>query len=263
MSRLVLIAALALLVAGCGGDVAAPEEAQEETGFAVYFLRGEQLAPVFRTTAEADAVPAAAAAALLLGPTPEEREAGFATAVPAGSSFREFTVEDGIAVIDLSREFESGGGTLSMTARLAELTFTLTQFPGLERVRLELDGEPVEVFGGEGLVLDEPLTRARFAELMPLVLVDRPAAGEPVTSPIRVTGTASVFEATVNLRLETADRVLDERFVTATEGAPGRGTFEAEIPFDAEGAATLVAFSRSAADNSEQHVFEVPVRLSR
>lgn len=265
MSRVVLLAALALLAAGCGGDAAAPEETSEATeGFAVYFMRGEELAPVYRETEDTQAIPAAAAGALLLGPTPEEREAGFGTSVPGGTSLLEFTVEDGVAVIDLSREFESGGGTLSMTARLAELTFTLTQFPGLERVRLDLEGEPVEVFGGEGLIIDEPLTRQRFAELMPLVLVDRPAAGEPVTSPITVTGTASVFEATVNLRLETSDgRVLDERFVTAAEGAPERGTFEAEIPFDAEGAATLVAFSPSAADGSEQHVFEVPVRLGR
>lgn len=96
-----------------------------------------------------------------------------------------------------------------------------------------------------------------------LIVVESPAPGETVTSPLRVAGTASVFEATVWLRLVGEDgAVLFEMFTTATEGAPGRGTFEALMPFSTSGPATLVAFSPSAADGSEQHKVEVPIRLA-
>jgi hypothetical protein len=50
--------------------------------------------------------------------------------------------------------------------------------------------------------------------------------------------------------------------VTASEGAPGRGTFAVEIPFAATGPGKLVAFEPSAHDGSEQHASEVPVVLT-
>lgn len=94
------------------------------------------------------------------------------------------------------------------------------------------------------------------------IVIESPSEGATVSSPLRVAGTASVFEANVVLRLVAEDgAVLFENFVTATEGAPERGTFEREIPFSASGPATLVAFSPSAADGSEQHKVEVPLLL--
>jgi hypothetical protein len=106
---------------------------------------------------------------------------------------------------------------------------------------------------------DEPQEPA--APLAPIV-IESPAEGETVTSPLRVSGTASVFEANVILRLVAEDgTVLFENFVTATEGAPGRGTFAREIAFTASGPATLVAFEPSAADGSELHKVEVPLLL--
>lgn len=108
---------------------------------------------------------------------------------------------------------------------------------------------------------DEPAEPQPAAPPAPIV-IESPSEGETVASPLRVSGTASVFEATVMLRLVAQDgTVLFEDFVTATEGAPARGTFEASIPFTASGEATLVAFSPSAADGSEQHKVEVPLLL--
>ena len=47
--------------------------------------------------------------------------------------------------------------------------------------------------------------------------------------------------------------------MTASEGAPGRGTFSVELHAPSPGPATVAAYSPSAADGSRQHEQDVPV----
>ncbi|MBD0339068.1 MAG: GerMN domain-containing protein [Thermoleophilia bacterium] len=275
MRRLGLPLALVLSLAACGSsETASPTEpeppetattAPEETTTAivVYFMRGETVTPAHRELPQTAAVGTAAVEALLAGPTEAERALGVSSSVPEGTTLLGLEVAGGTATVDLSREFESGGGSLSMLSRLAQLVFTLTQFSTVDRVVLELEGEPVEALGGEGVLVDEPLTRDDFPDLTPLILVERPALGQTVTSPVRVSGTASVFEATLQVRLIGPDgEMLGDEVVTASEGAPGRGTFAVELPFSATGPGTVEAYTISAADGSEQHNIQVPVRLA-
>jgi hypothetical protein len=120
-----------------------------------------------------------------------------------------------------------------MTMRLAQVVFTLTQFPTVEGVLFELDGEPVEVFSGEGIVLDHPQTREDFEDMLPAITVATPGIGAQVQSPVRIAGTANVFEATVTVRiLDEAGNVLVEDFTTATCGTGCRGDYEIELPFE-------------------------------
>ena len=65
---------------------------------------------------------------------------------------------EGTARVDLSRDFESGGGSLGLTLRLAQVTCTLDDFPTVKGVRFALAGELVSVFSGNGIVLDKPVT---------------------------------------------------------------------------------------------------------
>jgi hypothetical protein len=53
--------------------------------------------------------------------------------------------------------------------------------------------------------------------------------------------------------------VLERQIVTASEGAPGRGSFRTTLHAPSSGAATVVAFAPSAADGSPQHEQTVPV----
>jgi germination protein M len=275
-----LLAAALLVLAGCGGDRTAapgggeteapPEETntapappEATTSFAVYFLRGEKVAPVYREVPQTQAVGTAAVNALLAGPTSAERDLGVTSTVPEGARLAGLDVKDGTATVDLSPEFESGGGSLSMFGRLAELVFTLTQFSSVDRVWVASQGEPVTVFGSEGIVIDHALTREDFADLTPIILVEHPALLETVSSPVQVSGTASVFEATLRVRLVGPDgETLRDDTVTASEGAPGRGTFALGIPFTRSGDGTVVAYTLSAKDGAEQHNFEVPVKLA-
>jgi hypothetical protein len=93
----------------------------------------------------------------------------------------------------------------------------------------------------------------------PPIVVESPADRAVVSPTFVVRGTASVFEATLVVELRRGGDVLERRTVTASEGAPGRGSFRTTLHAPSGGAATVVAFSPNAADGSPQHVQTVPV----
>ncbi len=106
--------------------------------------------------------------ALIAGPTPEEQDTELSTSIPADTLLLGLTVEDGLATIDLSREFEAGGGSFNILSRLAQVVYTLTQFPTVDEVLFLLDGEPVDVFSGEGVILDNPVNRDDYLSILPI-----------------------------------------------------------------------------------------------
>jgi hypothetical protein len=99
------------------------------------------------------------------------------------------------------------------------------------------------------------------AQITPIV-VEAPTAGASVPTSFTVSGTASVFEATLFVELRRGGRVLEKKTVTASEGAPGRGTFSVELHASSAGAATVAVYSPSAADGSAQHEQDVHVTVT-
>jgi spore germination protein GerM len=49
-----------------------------------------------------------------------------------------------------------------MQLRVAQIVYTLTEFPIIERVRFRIDGAPVAAIGGEGVVVQPPVAREDF-----------------------------------------------------------------------------------------------------
>jgi len=228
----------------------------------VYFMRGDKLDVAHRAVAPTQQVATAAMQALLAGPTADEAAAGLGTAVPTGTRLLGISIAGGGATVDLTGAFAGGGGSLSMMARLAQVTFTLTQFPTVERVAFHLDGKPVTAFGGEGIMLDHPATRATFESVAPAILVESPARGSAVQSPLRITGSANVFEAQFQAELAGPDgAVIAHQAVHATSGTGTRGTFDVTIPFTASGTATLRVFDLSPKDGARTDIVEVPLQL--
>jgi len=132
----------------------------------LYFTRGESLQAVRRPVPKVSRVGAETVKALLAGPTAEESRSGLGTAIPRDTRFLDLVIEGGVAEVDLSKAFESGGGTLSLTMRLAQVTCTLDQFDSVRGVRFALDGKLVNVFSGNGIVLDRPVTCAGYGDLL-------------------------------------------------------------------------------------------------
>jgi spore germination protein GerM len=84
------------------------------------------------------------------------------TSIPEGTRLLGVRQEaDGVRV-NLSEDFTKGGGTMSMTGRLAQVLYTATTLDPNAKVWLEVEGKPLEVLGGEGLIIEQPLTRQSF-----------------------------------------------------------------------------------------------------
>jgi len=231
------------------------------------FTGNEGLAPVLREIPRTKAVATAAMRALLAGPDDPELAARPAmyTAIPDGTTLLGLSIADGVATVNLSREFESGGGSASVLARLAQVTSTLTQFPTVTGVRFQLDGVPVTTFGGEGVVLDEAVGRDDFRDQLPAIFVDRPAWGASLGNPGTVSGEANVFEATFQVALlDARDRTLVTKTVTASCGTGCWGTFRTSLAYSVGSAqwGTLRVFELSAQDGSPTNVTEYPVWLT-
>lgn len=145
-----------------------PTPRPESNEITIYLLddSGEAIATTRTVTTEG--VARAALEALIEGPTPREFVVGLRTAFPADSLVLGVTIEDGIATVDMSREFEAGGGSAAILGRLAQLVYTLTEFDSIDRVDLLLDGEEIEYFSGEGVTVGDGWTRADFQGSNPI-----------------------------------------------------------------------------------------------
>ncbi len=284
---LALVAALALGGAACGDDEEgtaeptsgptaeptaspspSPTDTEEPSGetvtVLVYFLSGEKLATAERTLPATQAVARAAMDALCGGPNDFERAAGLTSSVPEGTEVLGISVKDRVATVDLSGEYASGGGSLSMMTRVAQVVYTLTQFKTIRAVQFHLDGEPVAAIGGEGIIVDSPQRRADWEDFEPVIFVERPGVGATVASPVVISGRATVFEATIQLEVLDADeRPLAKGFTMATIGAPDRGRFRERLAY-AGGASEgfVVAYEASMEDGSRLHEVRVPVFFS-
>ena len=86
----------------------------------------------------------------------------YATTIPPSTELRNVSVrEDGVH-IDLSEDFMFGGGSASMIGRLGQVVYTASSFDPDTEIWLNVEGEPLEYLGGEGIYVPQPLTREEF-----------------------------------------------------------------------------------------------------
>ncbi|MDX6481132.1 MAG: hypothetical protein QOG85_1642 [Gaiellaceae bacterium] len=278
---LLLGTALVLLVVACGGGQAVslgpvghttksttPGTTPQPTAVSltIWLARSDGVVPVQRAHAATPAVATAAIKALLAGPTAAERASGLSSAIPKGTKLLGISLHDRVATIDLTHEYASGGGTLSEYSRLAQVVYTLTEFPTIKKVRFHLDGAPLNVFTGDGIVLSHPVGRAEYINLLPPINVDGPTMGDQITSPVTVSGEANVFEANVGIEvLNRFGKVIGKTFTTASCGTGCRGTFSTQVAFNVteEQPGTIVVHDDDAAGfGTPPHIVRIPVTLA-
>jgi spore germination protein GerM len=152
-------------------EVATPQpptditQAPIEQSVQIYWLKSTgdrfELVPAPVTVAapgQPEALLKAALETLLKGST----TADLTSTIPAGTQLRQVEVkQDGIHV-DLSPEFTAGGGSTSMIGRLGQVVYTATTLEPNAPVWIAVAGKPLETLGGEGLMIDQPMTRKTF-----------------------------------------------------------------------------------------------------
>jgi hypothetical protein len=230
-------------------------------GARVWFVRNELVATSGRVVT-APAVARGAIEALLAGPDPREVELDLATAIPTGTRMRSIDIDQGDATVDLSGDFVTGGGSLSMQLRVAQVVFTVTQFEAVDEVTITIDGRRVDAIGGEGVDATD-LTRADVTGVTPAILVESPVPDQPLGDALEVSGLANTFEATILYELvDAAGVVVDDGFATATTGNGTWGTFSFTI--DTAGAtpgeAILTLWQEDADSGDRADAYEVPLR---
>ena len=173
----------------------------------------------------------------------------------ADTTVLKVTVADGRIAVELS---DAGpAGLPSEQARLAVqgLVWTATAAVGGGNlpVRFSVADGATSLLGAypTSEAYTRPAADATYQDLAP-IWVDAPApgAGLPAGRPVVASGTASVFEATVQWRLTRSGAEVVKGFSTASIGAPGRGTWTADLGRLPAGTYTFTAYERSAEDGS-------------
>jgi len=253
------------------GTSAAPTATPSGTTIvrAYFWLGGlpgsEGLVAVLREIPGTKAVATAAVNALLAGPTSAESGRSITTAVPDGSQLIGLEISGGVATVNLSKEFESGGGSASVLTRLGQMVYTLTQFPTVKSVVFQIEGVTRTTFSSEGVVLDKPVGRADYVALLPDIWVDRPAFNAAIGNPAHVTGNANVFEATFRISiLDAAGKDVADVQVMASCGSGCRGTFDTTIPYTVSKGqyGILRAYNPSARDGTPESIRDYRVWLT-
>ena len=243
-------------LAACGGDDEPPTTTfdtdttfttttettpAETTKLRVYFLLDGKVQPVAREVPETQAVARAALDELAAGTNASEGDLGLTS--DASFDISGVSVDNGVARLD--------GTAPGSRTGLAQLVYTLTQFPTVKAVEI----------GGKRY------TRKSFEDETPAILVESPLPFESVGNPLHATGTANTFEANFEYEvIEPEGRIVDSHFVTATSGTGQRGTFDfMSRPYEIsrDGLGALIVLERSAKDGSRINLVEIPVQMER
>lgn len=95
---------------------------------------------------------------LLKGPTKNEENLGYFSEIPKQTQLIELKETPERVTINISKDFEIGGGSAAMSLRLEQLVNTALNSVDKKPVYLELEGEQVRYIGGEGVIVPQPLS---------------------------------------------------------------------------------------------------------
>ena len=140
------------------------EKLTDKNSVSVYFVKSKdktyfKIAPVKRKISPDKSRISTAITELLKGPDEKEQKEGFYTEIPDSTKLIRIIETPKNITLNLSEDFESGGGSTSMNTRLRQLINTSLDAAKNKSVYLELNGKKVDMIGGEGVIVTQPLSR--------------------------------------------------------------------------------------------------------
>jgi hypothetical protein len=157
-----------------------PSVSGEAATSTVYMVAGSHVVPVQRPSSETSTLEDLLQT-LLKGPTDAEAAEGLSTAINTSPTLGGVKVDGNVATVDLG----SGFGAIRPPEQVlanAQLVLTTVSFPGIDAVRITLDGTPAPAPLIDGTLVTTPLTAADYVRLVG-TLPAVPATATAVTAP--------------------------------------------------------------------------------
>lgn len=120
--------------------------------------------PIFRANLGKESRLEYAIRELLKGPDLLEKSKGTYSEIPSSTKLIGITETDKKVIIDLSDDFENGGGTDSIYSRLMQIIKTSLANAQGRKVYLHINGKQADFVGGEGIMVGQPLSENSLGE---------------------------------------------------------------------------------------------------
>jgi germination protein M len=146
-----------------------PDNNIHSKNFMVYFSRIDKndsliLTPVSRNIKYTDNPLTETLNTLLNGPDPIEKKTDIITNIPNNSKIISITIKNEIAYLNFTKEFEFNNfGRESTLNQLKQIVYTATEFSTVKKVQFMIEGKIKNYLGGEGVLIDKPLSRKDFS----------------------------------------------------------------------------------------------------
>lgn len=252
----------------------APPPANAELSVAPWFFideaghpnrTGAFLLPVNRRIAHTRAIGRASLEQLFAGPTAAEtsRTPAISTTIPGGVKILGLTIREGIAIVDLSAEFDGATTSPVVAQRMAQVVFTLTSIPHLNEVIFHQGGVAIKAQTSDGQLVSRPVLKADYLDFAAALTVESPTYDGQGGNPLHVTGFGTVFEAQFNYALTDANGLIIAEGSAMTTTGTDWGGFDFAIPYELDKKQTgaLIVWDFSAANGDRIDIREYPVVL--
>ena len=131
-----------------------------EPSINVYFMKGGTLVACPRTLHKGAEPLSKAAFGLLAGPTDAEKADGCFSEIPKGTQVLSLRKDGEVLIVNFNEKLQSyGGGSAKVRGLVAQVVYTFTEVPGIKKVRIMIEDQKDVTLGGEGYVIDRPLSR--------------------------------------------------------------------------------------------------------
>ena len=223
----------------------------------LYFVRGSTLGVAQRAVGASADPRYTAMQTLLGGPTPSELAAGLTTDIPPGTAIRGLEIRGGVATVNLSPEFITPAPPDALSARLAQIVYTLTGHPNVAKVAIQVSKIPIPSFAG--VTIGQGVGRSQVTAALPPVLLEEPAVGSTVSGSLTVSGLTST---TGTYQIQLVDSTGRQVAATTNTSVPG-STFRVTLPLGSFtaglGTVRIFATPTDAGQTPQLTSFTVPI----
>ncbi|HEY3674110.1 MAG TPA: GerMN domain-containing protein [Acidimicrobiia bacterium] len=147
-------------------DTPTTTDASDTASYTIFLVADDRLQAVARSARNQPGL-VERLTQLTKGPTAAEADAGLRTLLPPEVTVDAVRIADGVATVELSGVGAAQSAGDERALAIAQLVYSVTAVPGVDRVQFEVDGDPAEVPRGDGRLTSRPVTRDDYALAAP------------------------------------------------------------------------------------------------